>query len=808
MERYVCIHGHFYQPPRENPWLEDIEVQDSAFPYHDWNERITAECYAPNSIARILDGEGWIVKLINNYARISFNFGPTLLSWMKKKIPEVYEAVREADEESRKIFSGHGSALAQAYNHMILPLANRRDKVTQVLWGIEDFRHHFGRAPEGMWLPETAVDLETLDVLAENGVLFTILAQHQAKRVRYPDGHWQDVSGGKIDPTTSYICRLPSNRSITIFFYDGAVARDVAFNRLLSAGDAFTGRILSCFSEGRPWPQMVHIATDGETYGHHQHRGDMALAYALHSIESRDDVTLTNYGEFLEKHPPSMEVEINERTSWSCEHGVDRWYRDCGCNTGSRTEWNQAWREPLRNALDWLRDALAAAYERSAEPHLHDPWATRDDYIRLILDRSPGSVEGYFMKHARRRLSQANRVRVLKLLEVQRHAMLMFTSCGWFFDELSGLETVQVLQYAGRALQLAAEVIDENLESEFLERLEAAKSNIPEHGNGRRIYERFVRPAMLDLVKVCAHYAVSSLFESYPEETTIYSYAVRSEDYHTALSGNVRLVAGRARVSSEITLESLRLTYAAIHFGEHTLNCGIRVFQGEGPYNNLVKEALEAFRQADFAETLRLVDRHFRASTYSLKSLFRDEQRKILTLILDATLQDAEAIYRQFYKPYGPLMRFLKEAGIPAPRAFTAAASLVINAMLNRLFQKEDLDAVQVRALLEQAKAEEITLQHDALEFTLRHTLERMAERLLQEPRNLDHIRRIEESMGLVTEMPFQVNLWKVENIAYAVLQSDYTACVEKAGQEDEVMREWVFSFRRLCDRLRIRIQT
>jgi alpha-amylase/alpha-mannosidase (GH57 family) len=335
-DRYVCIHGHFYQPPRENPWLEAIELQDSAYPYHDWNERITAECYAPNSVSRILDAQNRIIRLVNNYAKISFNFGPTLLDWLAANGPEVYGAILDADRQSRHQFSGHGSALAQPYNHVILPLANHRDRQTQIAWGIRDFERRFRRFPEGMWLPETAVDLESLEILAELGIRFTILAPHQAGRVRrIGNSDWQLVNCGEIDPTRAYEQRLPSGRSLAIFFYDAPIARAVAFEGLLSSGENFARRLTGAFSDDRDWPQLVHIATDGESYGHHHRFGDMALAYALNMIESRGLARLTNYGEFLEKYPPTHEVDIREKTSWSCSHGVDRWWSDCGCNAGN-----------------------------------------------------------------------------------------------------------------------------------------------------------------------------------------------------------------------------------------------------------------------------------------------------------------------------------------------------------------------------------------------------------------------------------------------------------------------------------------
>ncbi|HEY7511185.1 MAG TPA: DUF3536 domain-containing protein, partial [Vicinamibacteria bacterium] len=448
--RYVCVHGHFYQPPRENPWLEAIERQDSAHPYHDWNERITAECYGPNALSRILDGDR-IVRIVNNYARISFNCGPTLLSWMESDAPEVYRGIQDADRESAQRFGGHGSAMAQPYNHMILPLANARDRVTQVRWGLADFRRRFGREPEGMWLPETAVDVASLEVLAEHGIRFTVLAPSQAARVRGKgDTEWEDVANGGVDPTRPYEVPLPSGRAMVVFFYDGPISRAVAFERLLHRGEDFAARLLDGFTEARAWPQLVHIATDGETYGHHHRFGDMALAYALHRLETAAEVELTNYGQYLARHPPACQAEVRENTSWSCAHGIERWRSDCGCNSG-REGWNQAWRGPLRAAFDWLRDALGAPFEARLGELLHDPWRARDDYVELLLDRSAENRERFLAVHGRRELEGEAAVCAVKLLEMQRHLMLMYTSCGWFFDDLSGIETVQVMQYAARA---------------------------------------------------------------------------------------------------------------------------------------------------------------------------------------------------------------------------------------------------------------------------------------------------------------------------------------------------------------------
>ncbi|HLN85588.1 MAG TPA: DUF3536 domain-containing protein, partial [Candidatus Limnocylindrales bacterium] len=679
MERYLCIHGHFYQPPRENPWLEAIELQDSAYPYHDWNERISAECYAPNSVSRILDGDNKIVKLINNYAKISFNFGPTLLSWLEAKAPDIYAAILTADRESQKTYSGHGSALAQVYNHMIMPLANRRDRVTQIRWGIRDFEHRFKRAPEGMWLAETAVDTETLELLADHGIRFTILAPHQAARFRrIGERDWTAINGAAIDPSRAYRQTLPSGKSLALFFYDGPIARGVAFEGLLSNGETLIGKLLGGFSEQRGWPQLMHIATDGESYGHHHKFGDMALAYALDHIESRSLARLTNYGEFLAHHPPTHEVEIVENSSWSCAHGIERWRSDCACNSGGHPGWNQVWRGPLRDAFNWLRDAMAAPWEAQARQLLKEPWAARDAYVDVVLDRSMERVERFFKRHAARKLSDGERTSALKLLELQRQAMLMYTSCGWFFDELSGIETVQVIQFAARAVQLAEELFGDSLEDVFVGRLARARSNIDDHGNGREIYEKFVHPARVDWERVGAHYAVSSIFAGYPQQANIYCYEVQQKDFQAFNAGKAKLAVGRVRLTSEITKESTDLSFGVLHIGDHHVNGGVRSVLSEEVEAYLAQELAEPFARADFAEVIRLMDRRFGESNYSLRSLFRDERRKLLERILATALGETESLYRQIYEQRAPLMRFLRSINIPLPKEFLSAAEFVV----------------------------------------------------------------------------------------------------------------------------------
>jgi alpha-amylase/alpha-mannosidase (GH57 family) len=753
LERYICIHGHFYQPPRENPWLEAVEMQDSAYPYHDWNERITAECYGPNGASRILDAGGRITRIVNNYSRISFNFGPTLLAWLETGAPAVYESVLAADRESQARFSGHGSALAQAYNHMILPLASSLDKRTQVLWGIRDFEHRFHRHPEGMWLPETAVDVETLEALAERGIKFTILSPHQARRVR-PGGAraWRELENGSIDPSMAYRVRLPSGRSLSVFFYDGQISHAVAFEDVLAKGESLAHRLMEAFSDERDWPQLAHVATDGETYGHHRRHGDMALAYALDYIQSNHLARFTNYGEYLEKHPPTHEVQIVEDSSWSCVHGVERWRSNCGCNSGTHPEWNQEWRAPLRQALDWLRDLLATRFEQAGSRLFVRSWRARDEYIRVVLDRSPENVERFLREQCRRSLSADERVTALELLELQRQAMHMYTSCGWFFDELSGIETV--------------------------------------------------KPAMVTLEKAGAHYAISSLFEEYGETTKIYCHTVERQDFRLLQEGRTRLAMGRAKIASDITGESSLLSFGALHFGDQNIAGGVRGFQGEEAYAHLIEETTMVFRRGDVAELIRVVDRNFGTGTYSLRLLFRDEQRKIVRTILDHAMTQAAALYRNFYGQYATLARFIADLGIPLPARFLMAVDFTLNEDLLTELSREEPDPHRTAEILVQVKEMGVPLDAVTLEFAFRRTIARAGERFRESPQDLERLRSFERTVGISAALPFEVNLWEAQNVFFTVCEGHFAEFQRRAEAGDPAAREWIATAASLGDRL------
>jgi alpha-amylase/alpha-mannosidase (GH57 family) len=769
---FVCIHCHFYQPPRENAWLEAVESQDSATPYHDWNERITAECYLPNGASRILDGGRRIAKIVNNYARISFNFGPTVMSWMAECAPQAYEQVLQADRESQQIFSGHGSAIAQAYNHLILPLANSRDKRTQIVWGIQDFRRRFRRDPEGMWLPETAVDLETLEILSSFGIKFTILAPWQASRLRRSPGtEWINLAGQGIDSRRAYACNLPSGRSIGLFFYDASVSRAVAFEKLLFSGENLARRLTSRFDTEGDSAQLIHIATDGETYGHHHSHGDMALAYALDYLRQNKLARITNYGEYLSQHPPSQEVEILQRTSWSCMHGVARWESNCGCNAGTNGRWNQEWRKPLREALDWLRDELATTYEVGAKELLRDPWAARDEYARVVIDRSADAVDAFLEEQAGRDLLAEEAVRALRLLEMQRHLMLMYTSCGWFFDEPTGPETLQVLHYAGRAVQLAEQLFGGEREEEFLTRLEKMWSNIPEFGNGRSIYEKFVRPAMLDLCGVAAHYTIISLFDGYRDCDSVYCYQAHLEEVQLLEKDRTKLATGRAQIVSRSTRGELKFGFATLYLGDHKLVAGICPYPGSDGFRLFVEQVRAAFAAKDLARCSSLIDEQFHGVTYSLKSLFHDERRRIVRRIVDSTLADTYKVYAGVYTQHASLISFLSDLQIPLPAILRVSVDFVLGNAIRRCLADEELDIGQIRTLLDTARQDATNLADCSLEPVLRQRLERVLECWARDPFNIGKLGELEALVLLARVPPFQLDLWQAQNVYYERLQ-------------------------------------
>jgi alpha-amylase/alpha-mannosidase (GH57 family) len=781
-KRFICIHGHFYQPPRENPWLETVETQDSAAPYHDWNERVCAECYATNGAARTVNNKNDIIRIVNNYSRMSFNFGPTLLSWLKENAPRTYRMILDGERRSRKFFNGHSSAIAQVYNHIIMPLASERDRITQIRWGIADYENHYGAVPEGMWLAETAADTETLELLAQHGIKFTILAPSQCQRIRplksdatATEPPWTTPLSNSVDTTHPYLMRFDSGVSIAVFFYDGATSRAIAFEGLLNSGENFAARLKSGFKDSAQ-PQLESVATDGESYGHHHRHGEMALAYATRLLEQDKTVTLTNYASYLEQFPPEWECEVVDNTSWSCAHGIERWRSNCGCSSG-KPGWNQQWRTPLRQALDELRDAIVPLTEQEGKKLFSDVWTARDGYIDVILDRSEETVERFLEDHQSHELTAEERVRALQLMEMQRHAQLMYTSCGWFFDDISGIETVQVIAYAARALQLAKELFGEQaagLEPALLARLAEAKSNVGAACDGARIYNEKIVPMQLGLEQVAAHYAISSVFSSFAEETELFCYRVRRVSYDVYTSGRGRLAIGRTHITNTITGHGQTFSFAVLHFGDQNITAAVRPYQEEdaAQFDAFATEAAEQVQRADFPDAIRLIDRYYGHVDYSLTSLFRDEQRRIVQLILNSTLWDIESSLTNIYEDHASLLHYLSQAGLPKPPALTLAAEFAINAGLRRALEGDPIDQALLRSFLQLAKADKVPLDTTTLSYIADQRMKRAMVELQMSAGSLEMLDRAVALARTLVELPFELNLWQAQNIWYEILRT------------------------------------
>ena len=689
--RYLCIHGHFYQPPRENPWLGVVELQDSAAPFHDWNERISRECYAPNIRARLLDGEANIVDLVNNYAWMSFNFGPTLLQWFSEQDPGTLAGIVEADRLSRERRHGHGNAIAQVYNHIIMPLAGERDKRTQVRWGVADFEARFGRRPEGMWLAETAADTATLEALAEEGIAFTVLAPRQAMRWRkIGERGWHEIPDG-IDPSRAYTCRLPSGRSIAIFFYDGHISQQVAFERLLDDGDRFLSRLYQGFDDRRDHAQLMHIATDGESYGHHHPHGDMALAYVLQKILGDPDVRLTNYGEFLELHPPEWEVEIHENSSWSCVHGVERWRSDCGCRM--RSDWSQQWRRPMRIALDALKVQLDDLFAEKATKYFDDPWAARDGYIEVLIASGDERAQDQFLRRfGKRGVVGESRGEALRLMEIQRDALFMFTSCGWFFDEISGIETLQCLLYASRAINLAT-LFGKDLEADFLDLLKSAKSNLPRYKDGSDLWDRVIRPAFVDVERVLAHRAISIIYSNGPDDradadASTRAFELVTIDKEIRTRGNGHLAIGRIKVRSRSTCEAGETSFVVIHFGGLDFHAVLNSEQSLEEYETVKRLILSAYRSGSLADVTNLVSRVFPGNVHRLEDLFKDEQRRIIDIVLEERFHTYQRVFEHLANQDEDALDRLGRLNCPVPKMLMVTASAHLDSQLIYILRK------------------------------------------------------------------------------------------------------------------------
>jgi alpha-amylase/alpha-mannosidase (GH57 family) len=796
---YVVIHGHFYQPPRENPWIEQIEVEPSASPYHDWNSRITAECYRPNGAARVYDGQRRVLDIVNNYQHISFNFGPTLIGWLQEQGPETYGKILAADAQSLAAL-GHGNAIAQAYNHAILPLARARDRETQVIWGLRDFELRFRRPAAALWLPETAVNYPTLGTLVDQGMKFVLLSPYQAKRVRpLAGGDWTPALGS-LDTTQAYRCFLPDSgrdarkrRFIDIFFYDGEVAADISFGDLLTDSYRLAARLAGGYDPERGRPQLLHVATDGENYGHHKKFGELALAHALTQALPQKGFQVTNYGTFLELAPPKMEVELylgpqGEGSSWSCPHGVGRWKENCGCATGGPPTWNQRWRTPLRESFDFLNEKLAAIFEAEGQKYFQDPWQARNAYVDIIFDRSNGVLEDFFAQQGRPKLQEDDRVAALKLLEMQRHALLMYTSCGWFFADLSGLETLQVIKYAARALQLGQDFTSEPLEAPFLKILGRAVSNIPKEGNGLTIYQKRIKPAVVDYPKVANQWVISWLKDRERQcPHHIYHYRAEPTDLEDQTQGSLQFAAGRLHLTSGVTRESRTLAFFTAYLGSYLYRTQVQTNPPAQEFLTLRDEFFRVLEETP-EDLIPLMVRRLGETYYSIHDIFQEEKLQVFQDLLRPNREEAVELIGHNYAATRPLLKAMATEGLPLPRLYRALGEITLNRRLVELLRQMEPEPAslatseEIIQVIQDAQLMGLKLEtHEGAEILgrilHRHLLE------LADDFQTGTVTRLSDFLGFVDRIPITLELTEAQNFLFDLMRDRFPAVAARAAQ-------------------------
>ena len=787
---YLVLHGHFYQPPRENPWTQVIPSQESAKPYHDWNDRIMAECYKPNTRSRALDEQGRILDLLNNFAFLNFNIGPTLMSWMEKYYPDAYQRILEADKKSRERNQGHGNAIAQVYNHVIMPLANRRDQLTQIIWGKREFAYRFKREAEAIWLAETAINQETVQCLIEQGMKYVILSPTQAQRIRkIGETEWKDVISNGIDTTQPYRLFLreeqetpgsqekpAASKYLDVFFYDGGLSTAISFQHLLRDANTFAHKLYESASKSSAPQALVHVATDGEIYGHHEAYGDMCLSAAFTSRFPALQIEVTNYGRYLELYPPVMEVELKpgengEGTAWSCAHGVGRWYRNCGCSASHHPAWNQEWRTPLRKGFDMLRDALAAQFEQIGGELLQDPWEARNDYIECLLDPSEQTFKAFLDHHAQRPLRQEERTAALQLLEAQKYALFSYTSCAWFFDDISGLEPIQNMRYAARALQLIEGLhtpmaqaapretllTAEQIENLMLAEFKKARSNMPEYGTGKDLYLKFVKPEVYTperaanqfLLENCINHrhfrerteadnpALQSL--AWNEQRSIHIYTLHALEFIRWQSQAVpEIYGGVLHVQENTTQQTWTVFFLA--FIEHKVQPAsyLKRTEADTVWQRLRTEMARFTSSESNTLTISLSElvallEALGCKRYGLADVYYEDRERLFCRMLDDHITSTESHIRRIYEDHLELLHYLTTMNVQVPAKLRASVKFSLSHQLmieiEKLFVKDipqyspALLRVELERILDLSKQHQLELETSVLQDQLGQAL-------------------------------------------------------------------------------------
>ncbi|MHA1377037.1 MAG: DUF3536 domain-containing protein [Candidatus Helarchaeota archaeon] len=776
--RFVCIHGHFYQPPRENPWIEEIELEESAAPFTNWNERINNECYGPNAYARILDKDGKITKIKNNYEKISFNFGPTLISWLEKKAPSVYSKIIEADENSKKFNNGHGNAIAQIYNHIIMPLALKRDKETEIIWGIRSFEKDFKRKPEGMWLSETAIDLETIELLIDNGIKFIILAPHQAKKIRrIGESEWVDTDRNSLDTKRAYKLNISDDKSIAIFFFDNRLSTDIAFNGILKEGIRFIDRIVSSFDPSNGAPQLVNAATDGESYGHHKKFAEMALAYALEHIENRKLARIINYGYFLELFPPEFEVKIIENTSWSDSQGIERWRSDLGDSILKKPGWNQKWRTPLRDAMNFLKDKADALYEKEISKYLQDPWGARNDYINVILNRTDEEREKFVSIYIEHVLSPTESHKVFSLMEMQRNALLMFTSCGWFFDDLDRIEPKQILKYAIRVIQIAKE-FDWDLEKEYKEIMKSARSNAPSYKTGDIIYEEVKKKHMVNFERAISNYALLGTMFPMENKYELYVYKINCYDKINLDFGYTKFVLGYLEIFSNLTYHFEKAMFIGAKF-ERAFLAGAKLLKDFDEYEKNKALLIDILEIESMAEVIRNIDHVFEDKVFGITDLFFKERKEFLNKHITANFVFLDTEFNQFYQTNLKFMKYLKNISVEIPDKFKLVLEYVLNQDLTQQFREflKEKNYQDLKKILKEAEYWGIELNTQRLDKEITRSIIELLKAIkkisLKHSDAGTYLEKIEEALDFAVKYKLKIILWEIQNEFIEIIEEN-----------------------------------
>jgi hypothetical protein len=687
-KKYAVIHGHFYQPPRENPWIDLIETQESAAPYHDWNERVYAECYRPNAYSRLLDPHGAIVDIHNNYSVMSFNFGPTLFSWLEQYHSRTAQRIIDADKASCVRLEGHGNAIAQVFNHIIMPLASRRDQLTQIRWARHFFRERFGRESEGMWLAETAINMETVRCLIEEGVKFVILSPGQIEAIRPLDstGGWNPAQQG-IDTRHAYRIPAtdpsgkPSGGYLDAFLFDQGLSREASFGDLLKDAQLFGQRINGAFAHHAVGDQAVVLATDGETFGHHKPFGDMCLAYFFRKIAPKLDIIPVNFGYFLAHNPPRHEAQLKdafgEGTSWSCAHGVGRWKRDCGCSTGGGSSWRQTWRAPLRTAMQKLQARVDARFAASVAAVGLDPWKLRDDYIRMMDNSSEQAFLHFLGPAFTGALSHDGALAIRKLLEAQKFMLYSFTSCAWFFSDIGGLEAMQNLAYAARALQMGIgmEEYKEAL-AEFLTVLEHAPGNVG-GATGRSLFEKHIAPFLNNEAILAFTAAVErSIGFTRADRKRLFGFDIRQEPFRPVKRGTLSYHGFTTSLENAVTGEQSRWAVLIAHRNAAEVRGWVV------PENGGRSDGGARLTDADNPEAWK---NHPQVVTFTLANTFKTSRENMAEHIHRGIFRDTFEKYSSWMRRNERELDFLSRLDFPLPPYCAAPLEFVYNQQWNHL---------------------------------------------------------------------------------------------------------------------------